>query len=97
MKGRQVRIPRINFTLSRAGVKISRIQFPLILAFALTVNRSQSKTFPHVQLDCSKQPFGHGQLYVAFSRATSSATLDFVDFSIALENIVYLELIQQII
>ena len=97
MKGSNVRIPRINFKLSRAGISIFRIQFPLILAFGITVNRSQSKTFPHVLMDCSTQPFAHGQLYVGFSRATSSAKLDFVDFSDPLLNIVYNELIEHIV
>lgn len=45
-----------------------RVQFPLRLAYAMTVHRAQSQSIDFVVLDVSKPAFGHGQLYVALSR-----------------------------
>ncbi|XP_067215659.1 ATP-dependent DNA helicase pif1-like [Linepithema humile] len=49
----------------------SRRQFPVKLAFAMTINKSQGQTFDRVGIDLRKDVFNHGQLYVAFSRVRS--------------------------
>jgi ATP-dependent exoDNAse (exonuclease V) alpha subunit len=46
-------------------------QFPMKLAWAVTIHKSQGKTFDHVILDIGRGTFAHGQLYVALSRCTS--------------------------
>jgi len=48
-----------------------RRQFPVKLAFAMTINKSQGQTFDKVGIDLCKDVFNHGQLYVAFSRVRS--------------------------
>jgi ATP-dependent exoDNAse (exonuclease V) alpha subunit len=43
-------------------------QFPLTVAYAVTIHKSQGKTFDHVIVDLTGGAFAHGQVYVALSR-----------------------------
>ncbi|KAG0560756.1 hypothetical protein KC19_9G010700 [Ceratodon purpureus] len=71
--GEHVFIPRISLTLSSTALPFhfSRRQFPLRLAFAMTINKSQGQSVKYVGLDIRVPVFSHGQVYVALSRATS--------------------------
>jgi hypothetical protein len=46
-------------------------QYPLRLAWAVTIHKAQGKTFEKMILDMGKGAFAHGQTYVALSRCAS--------------------------
>jgi len=50
------------------GVKFRRLQFPVRLAYAMTIMKAQGQTATRVGLDLTHQVFGHGNLYTALSR-----------------------------
>ena len=49
----------------------SFIQYPLRLAWAVTIHKGQGKTFEKVIIDIGTGTFAHGQVYVALSRCTN--------------------------
>ncbi len=71
--GKEVYIPRITIEPSSEDLPIplSCQQFPVRLAFAMTINKAQGQSVTHVGLDLRTAVFAHGQLYVALSRCTS--------------------------
>ena len=51
--------------------KLKRVQFPVRLCFAMTINKSQGQSVNHVGIDARSAVFTHGQFYVAISQVTS--------------------------
>ncbi|UYV73536.1 hypothetical protein LAZ67_10004017 [Cordylochernes scorpioides] len=52
---------------------MKRRQFPVKPAFVMTINKAQGKTLKRVGIYLPEPVFGHGQLYVAFSRVQHSS------------------------
>ncbi|MBP9818172.1 AAA family ATPase [Candidatus Shapirobacteria bacterium] len=50
-------------------------QFPIRLAWAVTIHKSQGQTYDSVIIDLGRGAFAHGQTYVALSRCKSLETL----------------------
>ncbi len=50
-------------------------QFPIRVAFAITINKSQGHTFNNVGVYLPSLIYSHGQLYVAISRVTSNVNI----------------------
>jgi ATP-dependent exoDNAse (exonuclease V) alpha subunit len=63
------------FVLEAGMIKAEAIgsftQYPIVLAWALTIHKSQGKTFNKVTLDMGGGAFMPGQVYVALSRCTT--------------------------
>ena len=46
-------------------------QYPIKLAWAITIHKSQGQTFDNIVIDLGDGAFSHGQVYVGLSRCTS--------------------------
>ncbi len=75
--GKRVFIPRI--IMSPSGTDwpfvLHCCQFPVRVAFAITINKNQGQTFNNVGVYLPSPVYSHGQLYVAISRVTSSVNI----------------------
>ena len=60
-------------------VYYTRKQFPLQLAFAITIHKSQGLSLECAVVDAGSRCFGPGMIYVALSRVTTSAGLHLVE------------------
>lgn len=82
--GERLLVKRHSFSLSEfvtdqegdviEDVRASFLQFPFKLAYAITIHKSQGMSISNLTCDLNNI-FANGQLYVALSRATSSAGL----------------------
>ena len=96
-KGEIVFIPRIPL-YDRSNEwpwTMIRVQFPIRVAFAMTIHKGQGQSMDKVGVYVVNEMFTHGQLYVAVSRATIASGLKiFIEGGKAmLKNIVYKEIL----
>jgi hypothetical protein len=74
---------------------LQRRQFPLQLAFAMTINKAQGQTMKTIGIYLLEPIFTHGQLYVVLSRATRVNNVSvFCPNGRTTTNVVYMELLR---
>ena len=97
--GKKVFIPRITLNtgeFSSLPFILYRKQFPITLAFCMTINKSQGQSFDYVGLYIKRPLFSHGQLYVALSRCRNPKNIyiqNELENSSEIENIVWKEVL----
>lgn len=76
-------LPRIPMTSEETGFpfKMRRLQFPIRLGYAMTINKSQGQTLDRTGLYLKSPVFDHGQLYVAFSRVRTMENIKVLVFN----------------
>ena len=109
--GARVFIPRITFipVALELSFEMRRRQFPLRLAFGMTINKAQGQTMSTLGLYLATPVFSHGQLYVAMSRVRASNAIKVYakdcgcedngndrSEGIFIENVVYTEVLQMV-
>lgn len=79
---------------------LRRLQLPVRLAFAMTINKSQGQSLQRVGVYLNEPVFTHGQLYVALSRAEDPARVKVMLFGEEAQrgqtaNVVYTEVLDR--
>ena len=97
--GKRAFIPRVSLdTPASSGLPFTlrRRQFPIRIAFSMTINKSQGQSLRIVGLHLLAPVFAHGQLYVALSRCTDYRHLHILlpsDSNGNTDNVVYKEVL----
>ena len=66
--GENIFIPRIPLIPSDLPFDFKRLQFPVRLAFAMSINKAQGQSLKVAGINLESPCFSHGQLYMACSR-----------------------------
>ena len=93
-KGEHVFIPRIPLIPSDMAFDFKRLQFPVRLSFAMSINKAQGQSLKVVGLNLSDSVFSHGQLYVGCSRIGNPESLFIFTPEVKTKNVVYYEALQ---
>jgi ATP-dependent DNA helicase PIF1 len=70
-EGEETHLPRINLISNDNDLpfELKRRQFPVQIAFCMTINKSQGQSLTNAGIWLPQPVFAHGQLYVALSRS----------------------------
>ncbi|GMG25363.1 unnamed protein product [Ambrosiozyma monospora] len=93
-------IYRMTLQSQDGGFVFKRKQFPVRLAYAMTVHKSQGQSLNKVGIDLTSDVFAHGLLYVALSRATNTENVYLLtpdDDSFQVMNKVFSEVVDDIV
>ncbi|UYV73021.1 hypothetical protein LAZ67_10001581 [Cordylochernes scorpioides] len=74
-QGEHVLLPRIPMIPTDTPFEFKRLQFPVRLAFAMTINKAQGQSLQVCGLNLINPCFSHGQLYVGCSRVGKPSNL----------------------
>lgn len=88
-KGEDVFIPRIPLIPNDLPFEFKRLQFPIRLAFAMSINKAQGQSLKVAGINLENPCFSHGQLYVACSRVGNPKNLYILAPEGKTKNIVY--------
>lgn len=88
-KGDNVLIPRIPMIPVDLPFEFKRLQFPVRLAFSMTINKAQGQSLRICGINLESHCFSHGQLYVACSRVGTPKSLFIYAAEGQTKNIVY--------
>ena len=73
-EGRIMMLPRCSCHVSRENsglpFEFTRVQFPLIPAYCVSVHKSQGQSLARIGLIIDQDSFAHGQVYTALSRTS---------------------------
>lgn len=88
-RGEDVLIPRIPMIPTDMPFEFKRMQFPVRLAFGMTINKAQGQSLEVAGVVLEHPCFSHGQLYVACSRVGTPANLFVYAPNNTTKNVVY--------
>ena len=97
--GKMFIVNRISFTFTVGvpplQIEVIRKQFPLVLAYSLTLNKSQGQTLIRAGIDSRDDAFSHGQMFVCLSRCKNRNAIKFFGETeeLILKNVVMKELL----
>lgn len=93
-KGEDVIIPRIPMIPPDLPFNFKRLQFPIRLAFGMTINKAQGQSMGVCGIFLENPVFSHGQLYVGCSRVGKPSSLFVYAKDRKTKNIVYLKALE---
>ncbi|CAH0397746.1 unnamed protein product [Chilo suppressalis] len=88
-KGETVLIPRIPIIPTNLPFQFKCLQFPINVAFSITINKSQGQTLKVADIHLGTPCFSHGQLNVGCSRVSGARNLFIYAENKKSRNVVY--------
>ena len=93
-KGEDVLIQRIPMIPTDMSFQFKRLQFPIRLASAITINKAQGQSLELWSLYLHTDCFSHGQSYIACSRVGNPDNLFIYTETGTTKNIVYPQVLE---